>query len=334
MAFPTFNETLTAIDLLSRGSPMLASFLAGLFLGGITCPSCGFPLGAYTAGVDGTFKKGIVTGIVFNSGRILFFSVFGITASALIFALKNPYLIFLFQLIAGTIMLSFGLHLIGVIKNPFMRVGRLFFGKIKIKGNPNLTLVFFWGLALSFVCGLELLGPLIFIAINSLPARNLMLTFLVVLMFGIGTMIPSTFIAGVSGGLAGLTKSYEWRVRTKRIAGVILAYIGTVFLFPIKILVPIPGLMLGAVTMHRLEDIEKYKSLLVDLTLGSFLGISLSFSRIYLEVIQISSSVDIMYLVKSEMVTGIGWIFCLISAFYIVLNERKKEIQESYVTFG
>ncbi len=150
-------------------------------------------------------------------------------------------------------------------------------------------------------------------------------------MFGVGTMIPSTFIAGVSGGLAGLTKSYEWRIRTRRVAGVILAYIGSIFLLPIKILVPIPGLMLGAVTMHRLENIEKYKALLIDLTVGSVLGVFLSFSRVYLEIIQISPNADIMNLVKFELVTGAGWIFCLISAFYIVLNERKKEIYEDYV---
>ncbi len=332
MAFPTFNETLTAVDLLSKSSPVLASFVAGLFLGGITCPSCGFPLGAYTAGVDGTFKKGIITGLVFNSGRFLFFSIFGIAAGALITVLKNPYLIFLFQLIAGAIMLLFGLHLVGIVKNPFMAINKLFFGKLKIHANPsNLTMVFFWGLALAFVCGLELLGPLIFIAINSLPAKNPMIIFLIVVMFGVGTMIPSTFIAGVSGGLAGLTKSYEWRIRTRRVAGVILAYIGSIFLLPIKILVPIPGLMLGAVTMHRLENIEKYKALLIDLTVGSVLGVFLSFSRVYLEIIQISPNADIMNLVKFELVTGAGWIFCLISAFYIVLNERKKEIYEDYV---
>ncbi len=320
-----FNETESIIAILSESYPFLASLLAGLFIGGITCPSCGATLGAYTAGVDGSFRRGLLTGLVFNSGKLLFFILAGVAVGSLYIIFDNILLWTLLAIFAGFLMMIFGFSIIGVISNPFIRLSHVLLNRLHLPISGNLTMVFVWGLLMSIVCGLELLGPLFLIVIGSSLVGSFWQGFLLVQAYGVGTMTPSIIIAGLSGGAIGLG-SPNMRIRASRVGGVVLVYIGAIFAFlSVKILIPIVGLIVGAILMHKLEDIKEFYTILKDLVLGTIIGSVLAFLRLYLTI----PDVDLYILARSEFIPGLAFLFSLVSASYFVIQEKKKESEES-----
>lgn len=318
-----FNETASTITILSKNYPFFASFLAGLFIGGITCPSCGATLGAYVAGVDGSFRRGLVTGLVFNGGKLLFFILAGVTVGSLYFIFDNILLWTLLAIFAGFLMMIFGFSIIGAISNPFFRLSRVLLNRVRLPMRGDLTVVFVWGLLMSIVCGLELLGPLFLIVVESPLVGSFWRGFLLVQAYGAGAMTPSIIIAGLSGGAIGLG-SPNMRIRARRAGGVVLVYIGAIFAFlSVKILIPIVGLIVGAILMHKLEDIKEFDTILKDLVLGAVIGIVLAFLRLYLTV----PNVGLYRLARSEFIPGLAFLFSLVSASYFVVQEKRKNMR-------
>ena len=212
------------------GSPVdfILAFLGGV---AVSFSPCVYPLIPVSIGVIGAQAvksklKAFGLSLVYTSGIALVYSCLGMIAvlSGRIFGeiSTNP----ITYIIAGLIVIFFGISALGVIKIPYLRIFRQSsFNKRGYLGS------FLLGLSSGLVvgpCVTPILGSiLVYLATkkNILYAAALLMSFA----YGMGLIL---ILAGTfSGLLAALPKSGDWLAYVKKLSALILILAGSYFLF-------------------------------------------------------------------------------------------------------
>lgn len=196
-------------------SLLVTSFSAGLFVGLVTCPTCAIPLGAYVAGKEHSMMAGFIHGLLFNSGRLLMFLVFGvILGTAGILLVQDKGFQTFNMVLLNLLILAFSLQLLGIIHLPRPRINIGAVGDLRGSG-PG---VFLWGLLLGNICAFEFYTIFSAVVLKGAFVEGVRGSLAAALVFGLGTLIPSLAISTLSGGLQ------------TRITSFPLPYLGGVFL--------------------------------------------------------------------------------------------------------
>jgi sulfite exporter TauE/SafE len=215
---------------------LLWSLGLGLAIGTLICPTCSFPLAAYVMGAESTAKKAFWAAILFNGGRLMVFLIFGILAGLFGYALAPELktgLGIMASGIIGVLMLLFAMELFGLIQ-----LGKHISKKVMehirfpvISVNHPIEL-FIWGALLGMGCSIEFVIPIVAVLIDAVT-QNFLHSILVMLLFGLGTVIPSTVIAVIAGGSVEFTEKYmksDIRKYARWLAGILLTFIGVRYL--------------------------------------------------------------------------------------------------------
>jgi len=217
-------------DAVTRASvSIIWAFILGLLFGLITCPVCGVPLAAYVITGEGNVKNAALSSILFNGGRLVIFSLFGIIA--VIFSkIIPPWALFLGYGLSGFIMILLSADLFGVLNIREYSTKKVmnFINKhiFEFKTDMNHPVEYFvWGSVMGIACSAELIWGLLAVWINSITVQGFIYTFMMVVLFGIGVFIPPTILVAFAGGSVELTCKYAGsNIRTY------VRYIGSIFL--------------------------------------------------------------------------------------------------------
>ncbi len=222
------ENILANIETYLHSSSMLA--FAASFLGGIlvSFTPCVYPILPITIGVisssniGGSRSRGFLLSLSYVTGLSLAYAGLGLFAAGTgrVFGAinSNPYTL----LIAGNIILLFGLGMLDVFKLPYINIHT----NTKLKGYPGIFLIGMSSALVAGPCTAPALGALLTFAGSSgnlIFGGILLFTFA----FGMGTtlLLAGTF----SGVLAALPRSGEWMVRIKKIIGVLMIILAEYF---------------------------------------------------------------------------------------------------------
>lgn len=197
-------ETLLDSPMLKSTPIILMPFLAGLFIGVVTCPSCAFPLGSFVLGRGGDMRVGARMGIFFNWGRLMVFALLGAMWGLLGNLFQDyPFVFEIARSLVLVFLLVFGLEILGIIKNPFNRVGFR-------KGNDSSFPLILWGGVLGTACFFEFFWIFSAVLLETFATGSVLFGIYGGLSFGLGTAIPSILVAAGSGAAVGIYRRREF----------------------------------------------------------------------------------------------------------------------------
>lgn len=190
-------------------NPYLEAISVGLLYGLVYCtPTCLPYLASYIAGVGAGFRKGTMATLVFNFGRIASYALVGglvgVLAGVFRFVVTEStltafqqYSSFVFGII--TILIGVAVYLKSRAKNHDCPAA----GGTSLSSNTGLRSRFDLGaFSLGLSRGLILCPPLVFLLLYSIPFGTPIDSFLLAVLFGVGTAIsPMLLLGGVSGWL-------------------------------------------------------------------------------------------------------------------------------------
>ncbi len=192
-------------------NPYLEAISVGLLYGLVYCtPTCLPYLASYIAGVGADFRKGTMATLVFNFGRIASYALIGglvgILAGVFRFVVTESTLAAFQQY--SSIVFGIITIIIGVAVYLKSRAPK---HDCPAAGNPNPNPISNKGLRARFDVGAFSLGlsrglilcpPLVFLLLYSIPFGTPIDSFLLAVLFGLGTAIsPMLLLGGVSGWL-------------------------------------------------------------------------------------------------------------------------------------
>ena len=215
-------------------NPYLGAFAGGLLYGLAVCTASCLPVvTSYIAGIGAGFSKGVKVTLIFNSGRIVAYTLIG----ALIGLFSGLFRIFVsetaispFQIYSS---LAFGIVTIIIGTAIILKARR----PCDCKQTKTQTIlsskrtgkygVNFGAFSLGLSRGLIICPPLIALLIYSLPFANPIGSITIALLFGIGTALsPIILLGGVTGWL--LNKAPLFRKYIALAGGGILILLGIV----------------------------------------------------------------------------------------------------------
>jgi thiol:disulfide interchange protein DsbD len=188
-------------------NPYLASFVTGLFYGLVACtPTCLPYIASYIAGTGANFRKGVVTTLIFNSGRIISYTIMGALISVfsglLHFFTEEPTAsVFLLY---STIVFSIVTITLGAILLYKNRKSSCDCKPLNFNSKTRIIRGFDIGaFTLGLSRGLVFCSPLIAILMYSIPFASPLDSIVFAALFGIGTAISPfmLLIGGVTGWL-------------------------------------------------------------------------------------------------------------------------------------
>jgi thiol:disulfide interchange protein DsbD len=214
-------------------NPYLTSFISGILYGLVACTATCLPyLASYIAGTGAGFRKSLIVTLTFNSGRIIAYTIIGVSISLFsgllrLFADDSAFLSFQAY---STVAFSIVTILIGAIllyknRKPTCNCSLPI---IKSPSTLNQKTRFIRGFdvgafTLGLSRGLVLCSPLITFLLYSIPFASPIDSVAFAALFGLGTAIsPMILIGGVTGWL--LTKADLLR-RYISLAGAIIIII-------------------------------------------------------------------------------------------------------------
>jgi thiol:disulfide interchange protein DsbD len=216
-------------------NPYVEAFAVGLLFGLVSCTATCLPyIASYIAGIGAGFRKGVITTLIFNSGRITAYAVIGLLISLLISVFR--FLVNESSLSAFQQYSSYGFGIVTVI----IGVSIL----LKSKLNPNdcnpqsdknsdlkktgrrFDVRAF---SLGFTRGLIVCPPLALLLLYSVSFAAPIDSFVVAVLFGLGTALsPMLLLGGVTGWL--LNKAPLFRKYIALAGGGLLIVLGAVTL--------------------------------------------------------------------------------------------------------
>jgi len=211
---------------------ILWSLALGIILGTLICPTCSFPLTAYILGAESTAKNAFWASILFNTGRLSVFLMFGILAGLFGYFLAPELRMIAFGMV-GVLMLLFAMELFDLIHlSQYISGGLTKHITLPLVSVNHPIELFIWGSLLGVVCSVNLIVPIATVWFGAIT-QNFFHAILVVLLFGIGAIIPPTIIAVIAGGSVEFTEKYmksDVRKYARYIGGTILTFMGVQYL--------------------------------------------------------------------------------------------------------
>jgi sulfite exporter TauE/SafE len=217
-------------------NPYLGAFVGGLFFGLAYCTASCLPVVAgYIAGVGSGFKQSIKITLIFNTGRIIAYTLIGALIglfSGLLGFFVSAEAISPFQIYSS---LAFGLVtvVIGVILLFQARKPRCDCSSSDTKIAVDRVRRFgvdFGAFTLGFTRGLIVCAPLILLLSTSLTLVDPIGSIAIAVLFGVGTTIsPILILGGVTGWL--LNKAPLFRKWISITGGIILILLGIVSIY-------------------------------------------------------------------------------------------------------
>lgn len=217
-------------------NPYLGAFIGGLFFGLAYCTASCLPVVAgYIAGVGSGFKQSIRITLIFNTGRIIAYTLIGALIglfSGLLGFFVSAEAISPFQIYSsvafGLVTVVIGVMLLVQARNPECDCSRtntnVAVGRVKRVG------VDFGAFTLGFTRGLIVCVPLILLLSTSLTLVDPVGSIAIAILFGLGTTIsPLLLLGGVTGWL--LSKAPLFRKWISITGGIILILLGIVSVY-------------------------------------------------------------------------------------------------------
>ncbi len=191
-------------------NPYLGAFAGGLLYGLAVCTASCLPVvTGYIAGVGAGFSKGVKVTLIFNSGRILAYTLIG----ALIGLFGGLFRVFIsesaispFQVYSsiafGVVTIVIGAAILFRARKPCeCNGGRTSAGTFRKVGRFGVD---FGAFSLGLSRGLVVCPPLIALLLYSLPFTSPVGSVGIALLFGLGTALsPMILLGGVTGWLLG-----------------------------------------------------------------------------------------------------------------------------------
>ncbi len=191
-------------------NPYLGAFAGGLLYGLAVCTASCLPVvTGYIAGVGAGFSKGVKVTLIFNSGRILAYTLIG----ALIGLFGGLFRVFVsesaispFQVYSsfafGIVTIVIGAAILFRARKPcYCNKGRTPVGTFRKVGRFGVD---FGAFSLGLSRGLVVCPPLIALLLYSLPFTSPVGSVGIALLFGLGTALsPMILLGGVTGWLLG-----------------------------------------------------------------------------------------------------------------------------------
>jgi cytochrome c-type biogenesis protein len=189
-------------------NPYIAAFAVGLLYGLVFCTSSCLPyIASYIAGIGADFRKGVIVTLIYNIGRVTAYALIGgligIFSGAFRFVV-NESSISAFQQYS-----SYAFGIVAIV----IGISILFKSKSTLhdcnpEGNKNLGLKKMGGrfdvraFSLGFSRGLIVCPPLAIILLYSIPFAAPLDSFVLAVLFGLGTALsPMLLLGGVTGWL-------------------------------------------------------------------------------------------------------------------------------------
>lgn len=215
------------------------SFVLGSMYG-LICIQCIIPVLFY-GGAEGSGKKGLIFGFLFNLPRLVMFFILALIATISVKTIQameqfsspvsSPFTFGILQLITGLILIIFAAELFGVINLDRIiasRLMNLIMPFLKRNFNAPSTHnfgAFIRGFIFSIVCSMEsalLLTGIWGIAVLS---KDPLFAFLAVSTYGVGNVVSTTLAAGIMGKSTGFLEG-----KTKRNFRVYVSYLGSMII--------------------------------------------------------------------------------------------------------
>ncbi len=215
-------------------NPYLGAFAGGLLYGLAVCTASCLPVvTSYIAGIGAGFTKGIKVTLIFNSGRILAYTLIG----ALLGLFSGLFRIFISEATISPFQVysSFAFGIVTVIIGVAIFIRARKPCECTIENAQNKTAnskvgrfgVNFGAFSLGLSRGLIVCPPLIALLLYSLPFASPVETIVIALLFGLGTALsPIILLGGVTGWL--LNKAPLFRKWISIAGGGILILLGLV----------------------------------------------------------------------------------------------------------
>ena len=217
-------------------NPYLGAFVGGLFFGLAYCTASCLPVVAgYIAGVGSGFKQSIRITLIFNTGRIIAYTVIGALIglfSGLLGFFVSAEAISPFQIYSsfafGLVTVVIGVMLLFQARKPRCDCScpdtNVAVGRVRRFG------VDFGAFTLGFTRGLIVCVPLILLLSTSLTLAAPIGSIAIAVLFGLGTTIsPLLLLGGVTGWL--LSKAPLFRKWISITGGIILILLGIVSVY-------------------------------------------------------------------------------------------------------
>jgi cytochrome c-type biogenesis protein len=213
-------------------NPYVEAFAVGLLYGVVFCTSSCLPyIASYIAGIGADFRKGVLVTLIYNIGRITAYALIGgligIFSGALRFVVSES------SLSAFRQYSSYGFGIVTIIIGiSILLKSRLTPHDCNPEGNKNLGLKKMGrfdvrAFSLGFSRGLIVCPPLAMLLLYSIPFAAPIDSFVVAVLFGLGTALsPMLLLGGVTGWL--LNKAPLFRKWISIIGGGMLIVLGVV----------------------------------------------------------------------------------------------------------
>ena len=212
-------------------NPYVASLVIGLTNGLFFCTSTCLPyVAGYIAGVNADFRKGVGLTMVFNTGRVAAYALIGTTVGLFKLLIDGSFLSS-FQMYSayafGAVSIGVGITLLVRNKQPPCKCPAQGALELDRKGRWNLFDIRAFTLGLSR--GFILCVPLLTILAYSVTFASPVDSFVLAVLFGIGTSLsPIVLLGGATGWL--LNKAPLFRKWISRLGAVALIVLGLVTL--------------------------------------------------------------------------------------------------------
>ena len=221
--------------LLGIHNPYVEAFAVGLLFGLVSCTATCLPyIASYIAGIGAGFRKGVITTLIFNLGRVTAYALIGLLITLLVGVFRflvNESSISAFQQYS-----SYGFGLVTII------IGISILLKSKLtpndcypQSNKNSDLKKIdrrfdvRAFSLGFTRGLIVCPPLALLLLYSISFAAPIDSFVVAVLFGLGTALsPMLLLGGVTGWL--LNKAPLFRKYVSIAGGGLLIILGAITL--------------------------------------------------------------------------------------------------------
>lgn len=211
--------------------PYLDALFSGFLFGLVICTSSCLPyIVSYIAGINAGFRRGILVTLIFNVGRIAAYALIGTTVGVFKLAISDSLLTSFQQYSApafGAVSILIGVSLLYKSRSKHScskEASKVLLGK---KGMGRFEVGAF---TLGFSRGLVVCTPLMALLAYSIPFASPIDSFVLALLFGVGTALsPILFFGGATGWL--LNKAPLFRKWIAISGSVLLIILGTITLF-------------------------------------------------------------------------------------------------------
>jgi cytochrome c-type biogenesis protein len=213
-------------------NPYVAALGTGFLYGLVFCTSTCLPyVASYIAGINADFRKGVAVTAFFNGGRVTAYALLGAAIGALKLLIDTsfqPVFQTYTSIIFSVVTVIIGITLLVRNKPPSCDC---IAGEIQKPSKHRLVDRFdVRAYVLGLTRGLLLCGPLIGILTLAATFGSPLDSFLLALLFGIGTALsPMLLLGGVTGWL--LNKAPLFRVWISRFGAVALVVLGAITLY-------------------------------------------------------------------------------------------------------